>query len=93
MPQRTEPLFTSAARASFRIEGLNSADAKTYALIAGSEDAGMSPEMFHDLVRRTEPYRGGLLMKPDWFFGRDVDPLHAGQVSDRTSRTMSSDPT
>lgn len=92
-PQRTEPLFKVAARAGFRIEGLNSADATACALIEGSEDAGMLPEMFHDFVRRrTEPYRDGLLMKLDWFFGRDVYPLRAGQVFDRTSGTVSSHP-
>ncbi len=93
-PQRVEPLFKVAARAGFSLEGLNSVEATACAPIEESEDAGMVPAIFHDFVRRrTEPYRDGLPIKLDWFFGRDVHPLRASEVFDRTSGIGSCDPT
>ncbi len=93
-PQCVEPLFKVAARAGFTLEGLNSTQATAIARIEGSEDFGLVPAIFHELLqRRAIPYRDGLLMKLDWFFGRGVHPLRAGEAFDRTSGIDSSDPT
>ena len=92
-PQRVEPLFKVAARAGFSLQGLNSSAATACAPIEGSEDASLVPALFHEFLRRrAEPYREGLLMKLDWFLGRDVHPLRAGEVIDRTSGMVSCDP-
>jgi len=92
-PQRSEPLFRVAARARFSPQGLNSAQATTCAQIEGSEDAARVPAIFHDYMRRrAEPYRDGLYMKLDWFLGRGIIPLHAGEVLDPASGVASCDP-
>jgi len=92
-PQRSEPLFRVSARAGFSPAGLNSGEATAWAPTEGSEDAMMVPAIVHDyLQRRAAPYRDGLFMKLDWFLGRGIIPLRAGQVLDPASGIVSCGP-
>lgn len=92
-PQLVEPLFGVAARAGFSLSGLNPAEATASTMIEGSEDARMVPAVLRNFLRRRlEPYRDGLPMKLDWFLGRDVHPLRAGEITDRSSGVSSCDP-
>jgi endonuclease/exonuclease/phosphatase family metal-dependent hydrolase len=92
-PQRSEPLFRVAARARFLPQGFNSAEATTCAPVEGSEDITSVPAIFRDYVkRRAEPYQESLHMKLDWFLGRGIVPLRAGEVLDPASGAASRDP-
>jgi len=91
--RRSEPLFRSAARAGFEWERLNSSDETASTPIGGLEDAGTLPEFVVRHVRRClEPYGGYLSFKLDWFLGRGIRALRAGETVDPATGVASSSP-
>lgn len=91
--QGSEPLFREAEKGCLAWSGLNSHDPTATAELGGLEDAGMLPRRLVSYVqKKLEPYGGRLQFKLDWFFGRAILPLAAGEVRDAATGIVSRDP-
>ncbi len=91
--RRSEPLFDLARRAGFGWEDLNSGEETASTPIGGLEESDVLPKSVVRYVRRRlAPYRGYLSFKLDWFLGRGVRGLRAGEVIDEAAGVASAVP-
>jgi hypothetical protein len=93
-PERgAEPLFGIAKGAGFSWQGLNSHRETACAPIGSLEDAAFLPASLATRVReRLSGYDGYLKFKLDWFLGKGLAALHAGELHDAETGVRSVDP-
>jgi endonuclease/exonuclease/phosphatase family metal-dependent hydrolase len=93
-PERgSEPLFRVARRSGFVWDGLNSYSETACTPLGGLEDAAFLPGSIAAHVRRRlSAYNGYLQFKLDWFLGKGLVALRAGELRDPVTGVHSVDP-